>query len=139
MKCHLCGGGNASHRPMARGGKGCRRIGITSRRECIIASGKPGQKSAGKAVSSPGGVHKINRKRLESFTLLRCRQQNAIPAHGQRHRIGTQFQIEIRNGTLFIYTSVAPLKNELVFQKDLILQRVNESMGEQVVKEVVIA
>jgi predicted nucleic acid-binding Zn ribbon protein len=48
-------------------------------------------------------------------------------------------KIEIRNGTLFIYTSVAPLKNELVFQKDLILQRVNESMGEQVVKEVVIA
>ena len=47
-------------------------------------------------------------------------------------------KIEIRNGTLFIYTTVAPLKNELVFQKDLIKQRVNESMRENVVKEVVV-
>ena len=47
-------------------------------------------------------------------------------------------KLEIKNGTLFIYTSVAPLKNELVFQRDLIKQRVNESMRENVVKEVVI-
>ncbi|MFN5422752.1 MAG: DUF721 domain-containing protein [bacterium] len=47
-------------------------------------------------------------------------------------------KIEIKNGTLFIYTAVAPLKNELVFQKELIRQRVNESMREEVVKEVVI-
>lgn len=47
-------------------------------------------------------------------------------------------KIEIKNGTLFIYTSVAPLKNELVFQRDLIKQRVNESMRENVVREVVI-
>ncbi len=47
-------------------------------------------------------------------------------------------KIEIRKGTLFIYTTVAPLKNELVFQKDLIVQRINESMGEEMVKEVVI-
>lgn len=46
--------------------------------------------------------------------------------------------IELRNGTLFIRTSVAALKNELVFQKELILQRVNESMGEAAVREVVI-
>lgn len=47
-------------------------------------------------------------------------------------------KIEIRKHTLFIYTTVAPLKNELVFQKDLIAQRINESMGENLVKEVVI-
>lgn len=47
-------------------------------------------------------------------------------------------KIEIRNGTLFIYTRVAPLKNELVFQKGLIIERVNESMGEKLVREVVI-
>lgn len=47
-------------------------------------------------------------------------------------------KIEIRKNTLFIYTTVAPLKNELVFQKELIAQRINESMGEELVKEVVI-
>ncbi|MEY3350350.1 MAG: hypothetical protein RIQ50_461 [Bacteroidota bacterium] len=46
--------------------------------------------------------------------------------------------IELRNSVLFIRTSVAALKNELAFQKDLILQRVNESMGEIAVREVVI-
>ncbi|MEY4628938.1 MAG: hypothetical protein RLZZ595_1264 [Bacteroidota bacterium] len=48
-------------------------------------------------------------------------------------------RIEIRNKTLFIYTNVAPLKNELVFQKDLIIQRVNEQMGEDTINEVVVA
>jgi predicted nucleic acid-binding Zn ribbon protein len=47
-------------------------------------------------------------------------------------------KIEIKNGTLFIYTKVAPLKNELVFQRDLIMQRINESMGEKTVNEVVV-
>ena len=48
-------------------------------------------------------------------------------------------KIEIRNKTLFIYTSVAPLKNELVFQKELIKERVNEVMGADTIAEVVIA
>jgi len=48
-------------------------------------------------------------------------------------------KIEIRNKTLFIYTSVAPLKNELVFQKDLIKERVNEVMGADTITEVVIS
>lgn len=47
-------------------------------------------------------------------------------------------KIEIKKNTLFIYTTVAPLKNELVFQKNLIAQRINESMGEEIVREVVI-
>jgi predicted nucleic acid-binding Zn ribbon protein len=47
-------------------------------------------------------------------------------------------RIEIRNGTLFIYTQMAPLKNELVFQKELIVKRVNESMKETIVREVVV-
>jgi hypothetical protein len=33
---------------------------------------------------------------------------------------------------------VAPLKNELLYQKDQIKQRVNEALGDQVIKEVVI-
>jgi predicted nucleic acid-binding Zn ribbon protein len=47
-------------------------------------------------------------------------------------------KIEIRNGTLFIYTQIAPLKNELIFQKELIIERINENMGETLVREVVI-
>jgi len=47
-------------------------------------------------------------------------------------------RIEVKDGTLFIHTNVAPLKNELVFQKELIISRMNESLGEALIKEVVI-
>ncbi|MEO9022044.1 MAG: DUF721 domain-containing protein [Ginsengibacter sp.] len=47
-------------------------------------------------------------------------------------------KIEIIHSTLFISTSVAPLKNELIYQKAKIIERVNEALGEKVIKEVVI-
>ena len=47
-------------------------------------------------------------------------------------------KIQIIQQTLFITTSVAPLKNELLYQKDKIIERVNEALGEKVIKEVVI-
>jgi len=46
--------------------------------------------------------------------------------------------IKIHGHTLYISTSVAPLRQELLYQKDNIIQRVNEALGEQVIKEVVI-
>lgn len=47
-------------------------------------------------------------------------------------------KIQIHGTTLYITTSVAPLKQELLYQKSKIVQRVNEAIGENVVKEVVI-
>jgi hypothetical protein len=47
-------------------------------------------------------------------------------------------KIEIINSTLFISTNIAPLKNELIYQKTKIIERVNEALGEKVIKEVVI-
>jgi predicted nucleic acid-binding Zn ribbon protein len=47
-------------------------------------------------------------------------------------------KLEIRDGTLFIQTEVAPLKTELVFQKSLIIERINESVGEKMIRDVVI-
>ena len=47
-------------------------------------------------------------------------------------------KIQIINNTLFISSTIAPLKNELHYQKDKIIERVNEALGEKVVKEVVI-
>jgi hypothetical protein len=47
-------------------------------------------------------------------------------------------KIQIINHTLFITTQVAPLKNELLFQKEKIVERVNEALGEKVITEVVI-
>jgi len=47
-------------------------------------------------------------------------------------------KIQIINHTLFISTQVAPLKNELLYQKDKIIERVNEALGEKTIKEVVI-
>lgn len=47
-------------------------------------------------------------------------------------------KIQLINNTLFITTSVAPLKNELLYQKEKIIERVNDALGEKVVKEVII-
>lgn len=47
-------------------------------------------------------------------------------------------KINIHGQTLYITTTVAPLKQELNYQKEKIIQRVNEALGERVIKEVVI-
>lgn len=47
-------------------------------------------------------------------------------------------KIQIVHRTLFITTSVAPLKNELLYQKEKIKQRVNEALGEHLITEIVI-
>jgi len=47
-------------------------------------------------------------------------------------------QISISGTTLFISTSVAPLRNELIFQKETIIKRINEIFEEEVILEVVI-
>jgi predicted nucleic acid-binding Zn ribbon protein len=47
-------------------------------------------------------------------------------------------KIQIHGHTLYVNTAIAPLRQELIYQKDKILQRVNEALGENVIKEVVI-
>jgi len=47
-------------------------------------------------------------------------------------------KIQIINQKLFIHTNVGPLKNELMYQKQQIIDRVNEAFGEKVISEVII-
>jgi len=47
-------------------------------------------------------------------------------------------KIHIHGSVLHISTSMAPLKQELLFQKEQIVQRVNEALGDNVIKDVVI-
>ena len=47
-------------------------------------------------------------------------------------------KIQIHGQTLYITTSVAPLKQELHYQKEKIIERVNEALGEKTIREVVI-
>lgn len=47
-------------------------------------------------------------------------------------------KIEIVNHTLFIRTNVGPLRNELIYQKKEIIDRVNEALGDKVIKDVVV-
>ena len=47
-------------------------------------------------------------------------------------------KIQIHGHTLYINTAIAPLRQELLYQKEKILQRVNEALGENVIREVVI-
>ncbi len=46
--------------------------------------------------------------------------------------------LKIINRTLFITTNVAPLKQELLYQKEKIKLRVNEALGEKLIDDVVI-
>lgn len=46
--------------------------------------------------------------------------------------------LKVINKTLFITTNVAPLKQELLYQKDKIKLRVNEALGEKVIEDIVI-
>lgn len=47
-------------------------------------------------------------------------------------------KIHIHGQVLYITTTVAPLKNELMYQKEKIIERVNDALGEKVIKDVVI-
>jgi hypothetical protein len=47
-------------------------------------------------------------------------------------------KLKIINDTLFISTHVAPLRQELIFQKEKIIQRVNEALGQQVITKIVV-
>ena len=47
-------------------------------------------------------------------------------------------EIRIINDTLFITTHVAPLEQELIFQKEKIKLRVNEALGKKIIKEIVV-
>lgn len=47
-------------------------------------------------------------------------------------------KIQIIGTTLYITTTVAPLKNELLYQKVKIIERVNEALGAGTIKEVIV-
>ena len=47
-------------------------------------------------------------------------------------------KLQIAGSTLFVTTNVDPLKNELLYQKEKIIERVNEALGEKLIKEVVV-
>jgi hypothetical protein len=47
-------------------------------------------------------------------------------------------KLQIIGDKLIITTTVAPLKHELIYQRDKIKQRVNEALGQKVVNEVII-
>lgn len=47
-------------------------------------------------------------------------------------------KLQIIGDKLIITTNVAPLKNELLYQKDKIKQRVNEALGQKIINEVII-
>ena len=47
-------------------------------------------------------------------------------------------KIELVNRTLFIHTHVAPLKQELMYQREKIIELVNEALGPNTISEVVI-
>ena len=47
-------------------------------------------------------------------------------------------KLQIINNTLFIYTSVGALKQELIYQKPKIIECVNEALKEQVITEIIV-
>ena len=47
-------------------------------------------------------------------------------------------KLQIIGDKLIITTQVGPLKNELIYQKEKIKQRVNEALGQKVINEVIV-
>lgn len=47
-------------------------------------------------------------------------------------------KIQLINETLYVTTSVAALKNELLYQRDVIKTQLNEKLGKPLIKNVVI-
>ena len=47
-------------------------------------------------------------------------------------------KLQIFGDKLFVHTSVAPLKHELIYQKEKIIERVNGALGGKIIKEVVV-
>lgn len=47
-------------------------------------------------------------------------------------------ELKLNNGTLYISTDVAPLKQELNMGRQQLMQTINEYLGEQAVREIVI-
>lgn len=47
-------------------------------------------------------------------------------------------EVDFKQGTLFIYTTVAPLKQELLTNQEAIISRVNEFLKTKAVKKVII-
>ena len=47
-------------------------------------------------------------------------------------------KLQIIGDKLIITTTVAPLKHELIYQREKIKQRVNEALGQKVIMEVVV-
>ncbi len=47
-------------------------------------------------------------------------------------------KLQIIGDKLIITTSVAPLKNELIYQKEKIKQRVNEALHQKVINDVIV-
>ena len=47
-------------------------------------------------------------------------------------------QINVSGNTLFITTTVAALKNELMMNKEKIIEQVNQALGEKVIQYIVI-
>lgn len=47
-------------------------------------------------------------------------------------------QVRVNNHVLYLTVLSAPLKNELVFAKAKIVERINEALGEQYLRDVVI-
>jgi hypothetical protein len=47
-------------------------------------------------------------------------------------------KLQIFGDKLVVTTHVAPLKQELAYQKEKIIQRVNEALGQKVIREVII-
>lgn len=72
--------------------------------------------------------HKMNEYRIQ--TLWEKEMGKTISRYTE--------SIRLVRGKLIITTSVAPLKQELSFSREKIKNRMNETLGEQVVEEVII-
>lgn len=75
-------------------------------------------------------VYKLDAKMVE-MDAVKCWEELMGPAVAKRTR-----EIYINKKTLYLKIDSAPLKEELVMNKSLLVQRLNERMGKVVIEDV---
>lgn len=75
-------------------------------------------------------VYKLDAKMVEMDT-IKCWEELMGPAVAKRTR-----EIFINKKVLYLKIDSAPLKEELVMNKTLLVQRINERMGKEVIDDV---
>jgi hypothetical protein len=88
--------------------------------------------SAGEAIAAFLKTYHLEDKLIESKIISECRSLFQSMGNGSLEKV------TYKNGQLFLFVKSSPLRQELEYQKDLIIKQINEALGSSVIRKVFI-